>query len=249
LSLASVAWVATYYFMPLMMASQSGMMSFGVAAIVSMPTAASISLFEITWIIGMAAMMFPAMIPVVLFYNKIAAKQQSNPSVARSVGTPLFLGGYLLVYAALGMVAFLGIYVGFKLSTFLPYGAILSFVAPAAILVATGIYQFTALKTACLRNCISPMGFFALHYKPGLSGTLRMGFSHGLYCVGCCWAFMLVMLGVGAMSIPVMAVLAGVIAIEKILARGAKWFNALVAIAFVAAGILVLIFPSILLQL
>ncbi len=73
-----------------------------------------------------------------------------------------------------------------------------------------------------------------------------MGFRHGIYCVGCCWAFMLVMLAVGAMSIPVMAVLAGVIALEKVIVRGAVWFNGLVAGSFIGLGVLAIIFPSIL---
>ncbi len=71
-----------------------------------------------------------------------------------------------------------------------------------------------------------------------------MGIDHGLYCVGCCWAYMLVMLAVDAMSIPIMIVLAGIIALEKVIVRGSVWFNRVVAVAFVALGILVLLFPG-----
>jgi predicted metal-binding membrane protein len=248
LSLAACAWVATYYLMPFMMMPSSqpaGMMSFGVAAIVGSPTFLSVSIFDVIWIIGMAAMMFPAMIPIVLFYNKIASKQEAKPSLAKSVGTPLFLGGYLIVYAVLGICVYLVIYEAISVSMNFSDLAILSIVASSAILIVTGIYQFTSLKSRCLKNCISPIGFFAIHYKTGLLGSIRMGLTHGYYCVGCCWAFMLVMLGVGAMSIPVMALLAGLIAMEKVLARGALWFNRLVGIGFISVGILVLVFPSI----
>ena len=73
-----------------------------------------------------------------------------------------------------------------------------------------------------------------------------MGFSHGTFCVGCCWAYMMVMFAVGAMSIPIMAALAGVIALEKVIVRGSVWFNRTVAIGFVLLGILVGLFPFIL---
>jgi predicted metal-binding membrane protein len=245
--LATLSWIASYYLMPVMMGSGSGIMSSGVAGIVSSLSLSLLSFFEIVWVIGMAAMMFPAMIPIVLFYIKVATKQEPNPFLAKIVGTPLFLGGYLTTYAILGLGAFIAIYEALNVSLGLPQSlSILSVIAPSAVLIATGIYQFTPLKTRCLSHCVSPIGFFAIHYSNGLWGSMRMGFRHGIYCVGCCWAYMLVMLTVGAMSIPVMAVLAGVIAIEKVIVRGAAWFNRLVAGSFIALGVLTIMFPSIL---
>jgi predicted metal-binding membrane protein len=246
LALAAVSWLASYYLMPLMMASGSGMMSSGVASIVSSLSFSSVGFFEIVWVIGMAAMMFPAMIPIVLFYNKVATKQERNPFVARAVGTPLFLSGYLVTYAILGLGAYLLVYEGINLSMNLPATATLSILASSAILMVTGAYQFTPLKSRCLSNCVSPMGFFAVHLRNGLLGSIRMGLKNGFYCVGCCWAFMLVMLAVGAMSIPVMAALAGMIALEKVIVRGAVWFNRVIAVSFIALGVAVLMFPSIL---
>ncbi len=244
LTLAAVSWLASYYLMPLM--AGAGMMSMGVAGIVSSLSFSSVGIFEIVWVIGMAAMMFPAMIPIVLFYNKVATKQESNPFLARVVGTPLFLSGYLIMYAVLGIGAYLAVYEGINLSMGFSDLATLAILASSAILIITGVYQFTPLKSRCLSNCASPIGFFAVHLQKGMVGSVRMGLRHGIYCVGCCWAFMLVMLAVGAMSIPVMAVLAGVIAVEKVVVRGAAWFNALIAGAFIALGVAVLIFPSIL---
>ncbi len=123
LVLASVSWIASYYLMPLMMGS--GMMSSGVASIVSSLSLPSLSLFEIVWIIGMAAMMFPAMIPIVLFYSKVATKQEPNPLMAKVVGTPLFLSGYLITYALLGLGAFIAIYEAFNVSMGLPTSPVL----------------------------------------------------------------------------------------------------------------------------
>jgi len=245
LGAASISWLASYYLMPLMMNGSSGMMAgMGVAAIVSSLSLPAVAFFEVVWVIGMAAMMFPAMIPMVLFYNQVKTKLETNPTLARVAGTPLFLAGYLVTYAMLGVGAYLAVYAALALSSTFPALVGLSFIAPSAVLVAAGVYQFSSLKNRCLSQCISPFGFFATRSRTGLAGAFRMGFSHGTFCVGCCWAFMLVMLGVGAMSIPIMAALAGVIALEKVVVKGSVWFNRVVGFALMSFGILVAFVPS-----
>jgi predicted metal-binding membrane protein len=248
LSAAAISWLVSYYLMPVMMggSSSSMMAATGVAAIVSSLSVSSVGVFEIVWIIGMAAMMFPAMIPMVLFYDKVKTRLETNPLLAKIAGTPIFLAGYLATYALLGVGAYLAVYAAIALSSTAPIPSALSILAPSAILIATGIYQLSSLKSRCLSKCISPFGFFAIHSSRGLLGAFRMGFSHGKYCVGCCWAFMLVMLAVGAMSIPVMAALSGIIALEKVVVRGSAWFTRTVALGFILLGILVVFFPSIL---
>ena len=107
--IAAVCWIASYYLMPFMMMSSNsaGMgMTNGVAAIVgSTFSLSSVLFFDLLWVIGMAAMMFPAMIPVMLFYNKVAVNAEEHPKVARILGTPVFLIGYLAMYAVLGIGA------------------------------------------------------------------------------------------------------------------------------------------------
>lgn len=254
LGVAGVSWIASYYLMPLMMSSSSSDMiltSTGVAAIVATSTSLSISVitfFEVVWVVGMAAMMFPAMIPIVLFYNKVSTKLAPNPRLARLVGTPLFLSGYLITYGILGLGAYLSLYFALAISTILS-SSMLSFLAiaaPVGILFATGMYQFTPLKFKCLTGCVTPIAFFATRSRKGLFGSLRMGFDHGVYCVGCCVLYMLVMLIVGAMSIPVMAILAGVIALEKVVAKGSEWFGRVVGFGFLVGGIIAIMFPNIL---
>jgi len=158
------------------------------------------------------------------------------------------LSGYLITYAVLGLGAYLAVYAALNFSIALPSNvlSILAIFVPAAVLIGTGVYQFTSLKFKCLSGCISPIGFFATKCRKGLLGSLRMGFSHGSYCVGCCWMYMLVMLVVGAMSLPVMAVLAGVIALEKVIVRGSTWFGRIIGFGFIAAGVLVILFPVLL---
>ena len=248
LAAATISWIASYYLMPLMMMGGSSdmMTGMGVAAIVSSLSLPAIAFFEVVWVVGMAAMMFPAMIPMVLFYNQVKTKLETNSTLARVAGTPLFLAGYLVTYALLGIGAYLTVYAALSLSSAIPALLGLSLVAPSAVLIVAGIYQFSSLKNRCLSQCISPFGFFATRSRTGLTGAFRMGFSHGTFCVGCCWAFMLVMLAVGAMSIPIMAALTGVIALEKVVVKGSVWFNRIVGLALVSFGILVAFIPNVL---
>ena len=107
-----------------------------------------------------------------------------------------------------------------------------------------GLYQLTPLKNACLSRCRSPLGFLLGDWREGSAGAVEMGSKHAAWCVGCCWAYMLVMLVVGVMSIPAMVALAGVIALEKVIVRGNAWFTRGVAVAFAIAGLVALVFPD-----
>jgi predicted metal-binding membrane protein len=242
LAAAAAAWLLSYSLAPRMMDPMMG--SMGVASIVFSLSAGVVAFFEFAWVIGMVAMMFPAMIPVVLFYNRFVAGREGSPRGEREAGTALFLLGYLVMYAALGLAVYLGVYAALRLPAVEPSLSAVSALAPGAVLIVAAAYQLSPLKTACLSNCVSPMRFFVAHSKSGLSGALRMGISHGKYCVGCCWAYMLVMLVVGLMSIPVMLGLAGVIALEKVIVRDKVWFTRAVAAAFGVAGVVGLAIPA-----
>ncbi len=240
---AVASWGALYYLMPLMTSTSSML---GVASMVSSVSPVSIGIFELVWLVGMIAMMFPAMIPVVTFYNKLATRAEANPAVARTIGTPLFLVGYLGTYAGLGLAAYLAVYVAVGSASFVPFISSVAFIGPSLVLVLAGVYQLSPMKLRALSFCISPMAFFAVHARKGLLGSLRMGAVHGKYCVGCCWAYMLVMLAVAAMSLPIMIILAGLIAVEKVIAKGAVWFNRGVAGILMILGVLVFFVPSVL---
>lgn len=247
LSVSAISWALTYYLMPFMQMdpSNSGMVM-GVAFLVSSISLSSISLFELVWVVGMVAMMFPAMVPVVVFYNKVATKIESNPYVARAIGTPLFLMGYLATYAGLGLLVYFAVFFTVSASSLLPTLSSVALFAPSLVLIFTGIYQLSPLKSRCLSHCVSPLGFFAVHSQKGLLGSIRMGLSHGKYCVGCCWAYMLVMFVVAVMSLPFMAILAAVIASEKVIIRGAAWFTNTVAAGFILLGVVALFVPNML---
>jgi predicted metal-binding membrane protein len=90
------------------------------------------------------------------------------------------------------------------------------------LLVLAGVYQFTAAKRACLTACRSPVEFITRHWKPGRRGALRMGIGHGLYCLGCCWALMLLLFVGGVMNLWVIAAITLFVLLEKAAPLGAQ---------------------------
>ena len=191
------------------------------------------------WVTMMAAMMLPSAAPMVLLYSRLAQESTRRSGLR----TALFVAGYIVTWAAFG----LGAYVLFRLvraldPAFLAWDRGGPYVAGAAIAFA-GVYQLTPLKRACLRGCRTPLGWLTHHWRDGQLGALRMGIEHGGWCVGCCWALMLVLFAVGVMSITWMLVVAAVIFAEKVLPVGERVAQA-VAVVLVAAGIWVAVAPA-----
>ena len=110
----------------------------------------------------------------------------------------------------------------------------------ATLLIAAGIYQLTPLKEACLARCRSPLGFFLAHWRDGRMGAFTMGLRHGLFCVGCCWALMLLMFVGGAMSVATMAAVCVFVLAERLLPAG-PWVSKLPGLAMIGWGAVVLV--------
>ena len=188
------------------------------------------------WIVMMAAMMFPSVAPTIALYS-IMTKQ-------RSPRRPLeFAAGYLVTWTAAGVVAFV---LGAGLTTL--FGGLFAWErgghwAAGGTLVVAAVYELTPLKDICLAKCRSPLGFLLGEWREGWSGALRMGAKNGAWCVGCCWALMASLFALGVMSIWWMAVVAGLIAVEKTVpwGRAASWGTAAVLLAL---GILLLAAPG-----
>ena len=151
--------------------------------------------------------------------------------------------GYLAVWAVSGLVP-LGIqqaviHIWMAPPSWLPR-------AGGVVIIVAGIYQFTPLKDTCLRVCRSPLGFVMTHnFGGGLPAAIRAGASHGLYCVGCCWALMAVLAVLGLMNLAWMAVIAAVFFIEKNVRRG-DVLPRLVGAACIAGGLAILAWPILL---
>jgi predicted metal-binding membrane protein len=166
-------------------------------------------LFLVTWVVMMVAMMFPAVAPIVLTHAGIVRSRGGG-----TMPTVAFVSGYLVVWTAAGLVP-LGIIQLLESSFAAPVNVWLPRLGGAVVIVA-GVYQLTPLKNACLRACRSPLSFILTHdFGGGSSAAARAGVSHGLYCLGCCWALMAVLAVLGLMNLAWMAVFAVVFFLEK----------------------------------
>jgi predicted metal-binding membrane protein len=116
-------------------------------------------------------------------------------------------------------------------------------VGVAAVLLAAGAYQFTPLKATCLRACQTPADFLVRHWRSGTLGAVRLGLDHGLYCFGCCWALMAVLVAAGGMGLAWVALIALIVLVEKLVPQ-AVWFSRAVGVAFVLGAVLVLLRPE-----
>lgn len=230
--LAALAWWATVDASRAMDGMAQGLAQVGVI----MPFDMVAPLFLLMWATMVVAMMLPTVAPIVLLHRMVMRRAGRSP-----VSTVMFAAGYLVTWTALGLV---------PLSALVAFGdatAQASWVprAGGAVLLVAGLYQFTAWKDACLRACRTPMGFLMSHRFAGFGGELRAGASHGLYCIGCCWALMAVLFVVGLMNLTWMALVALVFLAEKNWSHGVA-LTRVVGTAVTVLGIAVLADPSLL---
>lgn len=204
----------------------------------------SLGFYTGTWVVMMAAMMFPSIAPMVRTYALI---QRRRPRPHSRLPAPAliaaFVGGYLACWTAFGIAAYL---------TYEAIGALDLDVlawsrggryAAGAVIAAAAVYQLTSLKEACLSRCRGPLSFLMERWRDGASGGFRLGVEHGAWCVGCCWALMASLFALGAMSIGWMAFIAGLITVEKLL----PWkviANRSIALLLLALGLAVALAPD-----
>jgi predicted metal-binding membrane protein len=182
----------------------------------------ALGFFVSTWVVMMAAMMFPSIAPMTLTFARLGRSRQG--------GIVFFVAGYLLLWGVAGLLGYAAIKLGRGLFAWDHAGRW----AAAGVLAAAAVYEFTPAKNACLGRCRSPLGFLVTEWRDGPGGALRMGVLHGAWCLGCCWLLMAGLFALGAMSVPWMVVIALLIALEKLL----PWRTLATA---VVAGTLVLL--------
>ncbi len=235
----------------------------------------SLGVFATIWTAGMAAMMFPAIIPMVLMYKRLVTKDKdidksksflklkdNENSTDHNYGKKLtgfyfpslriilFVLSYLFVWAVTGIALLVG------------WSLLIDFLVPyteqfmmtlndnksssstttnaiyGILLLIAGIYQFSPLKKKCLGYCESPFGFFSRRWKEGNFGAVTMGMYHGLYCLGCCWPYFLLMVALGWMNVLWMGIFATIIFTEKIWIKRGLWIARLTGVAFLILGML-----------
>jgi predicted metal-binding membrane protein len=172
------------------------------------------------WAVMMAAMMLPSATPIVLLYAGTARRRPDAGGAALRVY--LLAAGYLAVWAvfSVGATALQRLLARLLLLT--PMMEPATPVAGAAILAIAGLYQLTPLKRVCLRACRSPLAFLTQHWRTGRAGAFRMGVEHGLYCLGCCWAMMLLLFAGGVMNLAVIIALTVWVIVEKLAPFGER---------------------------
>lgn len=167
------------------------------------------------WAVMMAAMMLPSAAPLVLLYDGL--RRQRGASAAASVTPTLALAaGYLLVWALFSVGATILQRLMSRALLLNPMMEMPDARAAAAVLLVAGVYQFTGWKGACLRQCRSPLSFVMQRWRRGTWGALRMGLEHGAYCLGCCWALMLLLFAGGVMNLAIIVALTVMVLVEKL---------------------------------
>jgi predicted metal-binding membrane protein len=192
----------------------------------------------LAWQVMIAAMMLPSSLPLVRLY---ARATERAPGRRRSMAA--FIGGYAVVWTAFGLAAFgadAGLHAAVNASPWLERH---DWWIGGSVLALAGAFQFTSLKDACLDKCRHPGQFMMRFYERGPRGGFRLGARHGVFCVGCCWALMLVMFAAGVASLIWMALLTAVMIHEKTRPAGARAVP-VTGVALLAAASVVLAYSA-----
>ena len=200
-----------------------------------------VPLFLAIWVAMMVAMMFPTAAPMILTFAKVQqGKQQGGKPY---VPTWVFVGAYLAIWTAFGALAYAAALGATELAGNSMWVMDNAARIGGGILILAGLYQLSPLKNICLSKCRSPMAFILTSWRNGYGGALRMGFEHGLYCLGCCWLFFVIVFPLGMMNVAVLAAIVLLIFAEKSLPLGQR-ARQLAAAALLAYGALVVFVPS-----
>jgi predicted metal-binding membrane protein len=175
-----------------------------------LPVLVALVVFLACWQVMTVGMMLPSSMPMVSMIVHAGRQQKRSYAVPGA-----FLAGYAIVWTTFALVAFLGDTQIHWLFHHWFWLYLHPWVIGATTFALAGMFQFSPLKGRCLRQCRSPFGFFIRYYHQGKGAAWRLGLRHGAFCLGCCWALMLIMFGIGVGSLLSMVVLTGVMVVEK----------------------------------
>jgi predicted metal-binding membrane protein len=172
----------------------------------------------VMWIVMMVAMMVPTATHTTLFYARFLGGRRSGAAIG--LPATAFILGYVAAWTLFSLVATAGQLALERAALMAPAMKLKSPLVGGVVLAVAGVFQFTPWKYTCLSNCRSPFGFFMTEWRDGTFGAFRMGLHHGLYCLGCCWALMLLLFVLGTMNLLWIAALTALVLAEKIAPRG-----------------------------
>jgi predicted metal-binding membrane protein len=230
LTLAGLAWLATGLRMAGMDAGPG-------------TNPGALGFYVSTWVVMMAAMMLPSIVPTVSAYRNLHSWRHGHRRSAQAGDTGLFLVGYLAIWAAVGLLGYAALEVGRSLDGGLFAWGRAGRLTAAAVLLLAALYELAPAKSRCLTRCRSPRSYLLESWREGRGGALRMGIEHGGWCLGCCWALMAALFALGAMSLAWMVLISVLIAAEKLLPWRALAISG-VAAALVAIAIGVAAAPT-----
>jgi predicted metal-binding membrane protein len=218
--ITALAWVYLFHLERQMSSAvaQSNMMAAMGMAVNAPWTAADILVTFAMWAVMMVGMMGPSAAPMILLFGAAQAKRRGHGA---SLAAGIFGLGYIVVWTAFSAGAALAQWALHEAALLSAAMAVSSPRLGGAVLIAAGLYQLTPWKNKCLTHCRSPLSFLMTHWREGKWGAFGMGARHGAYCLGCCWALMIVLFVVGVMNLVWVAVLAAFVLLEKIGPQGA----------------------------
>ncbi len=186
------------------------------------------------WAIMMAAMMLPTAAPMIMAYTRMQASDRTRGASWWPVAA--FSGGYVIAWAGFTLVAAV-LQAGLTSLAFMsPMMMKMTLPLASGTLVIAGLYQFSPLKRSCLQQCRTPMSFLMTQWHEGTWGALGMGWRHGLFCVGCCWALMGLLFVVGVMNTAWIIAITIYVLVEKMV-PGSAVLSKLVGAVMVGLGI------------
>lgn len=183
------------------------------------------------WAVMMAAMMLPSALPMVLTYANLNARR-GQPALTRH-----FTAAYIAMWSAFSLFVTLlqWLFQRAELTTAMIESRSATF--GGVLLLVAGLYQLSPLKTMCLRHCRTPLGFLLNDWRDGVSGAWIMGLRHGGYCLGCCWALMLLLFVAGVMNLLWILAISVMVGIEKILPGGDR-LSRYLGLALIGLGLM-----------
>jgi predicted metal-binding membrane protein len=208
----------------------------------NLPLWVGVGIFLLAWQLMIVAMMLPSSLPLVRLFDKASASQR-RPRMAKAA----FLGGYAIVWTGFGAAAFLGDVGIHRLVDSWEWLAAHPWLLASGVLVLAGAFQFSTLKDRCLRVCRDPAAYLHQRYRPGARTAVRLGAGHGVFCVGCCWALMLVAFAVGMVNLVWMAALTAIMVFEKTVPAGQRYVRP-IGLVLIGLGVIVLVaswYPSV----
>jgi len=193
----------------------------------------ALPIFLAVWVAMMVAMMFPAAAPMILTFARVQERKQQGGGPY--VPTWIFAGAYVAVWTAFGVLAYAAAVGAMELADNSMLLMDNAGRIGGGILILAGLYQLSPAKDVCLSKCRSPLAFVLGSWRDGRAGALRMGLEHGLFCLGCCWLFFVIVFPLGMTNVAVLAALVLLMFAEKALPFGQR-ARVLAAVGLIAYG-------------